>query len=103
MVSLGVKYVYAHLIDDVIFYIGKGDLNRAYSYGARNKIWKSLVQAAGYFSVKIISEWPSDIEARANEFEQIKLHNPIANIASIHKNPKYSRLCDAIESGGCIF
>jgi len=62
-------YVYTHtsLEDDVVFYLGKGRANRAYSFKGRSKPWK--VKSKSGYTVQILAdnltyEESEDFEAR---------------------------------------
>ena len=64
---MGIFYTYSHSKPDgSIFYIGKGMGDRAYSKDNRNNFWKNTVKKYGY-SVQILAEWDSEIEAFDHE------------------------------------
>lgn len=65
-------YVYLHLrLDDgSVFYVGKGQRNRAYSVRNRNTHWKGIVAKHGR-SVHLHSQWENETEAFAEEIRLI--------------------------------
>ena len=67
-------YVYTHrkASDDKIFYVGKGQTNRAYRKDGRNIHWHRIVEKHGYFVVIELSE-VTDIEAALYEIQLIAL------------------------------
>ena len=61
-------YTYAHArkTDGRIFYIGKGQDDRAYSEKNRNRYWHNVVNKHGY-DVQILCDWPTEEEAFDHE------------------------------------
>ena len=57
MTYLEIHYVYGHFRNDTnkIFYVGKGSGKRAWSRNGRNAYWKSIVNKANGYSVKLIA------------------------------------------------
>ena len=65
-------YVYIHLLNDEVFYVGKGKGNRAYQFNPirRNKLWNDFVKDDfEKITVKIIKEFDTSKEAIAFEKE----------------------------------
>jgi hypothetical protein len=61
-------YTYAHSKPNgSLFYIGKGQKNRAYTYGNRNKYWKRIVEKHGHPTVEILAYWKTAEEAYDHE------------------------------------
>ena len=61
-------YTYSHqkIDDGKIFYIGKGQGNRAFSENRRNKYWKSIVAKHGFLA-EILAVWKTELEALNHE------------------------------------
>jgi hypothetical protein len=59
-------YVHRRETDDAIFYVGKGQKNRAQSPHGRNKHWKNTVAKHG-LKVEIAAEWVTEVEAFEHE------------------------------------
>jgi len=61
-------YTYSHqkIDDGKIFYIGKGQGNRAFSENRRNKYWKSIVAKHGFLA-EILAVWKTEKEALDHE------------------------------------
>lgn len=60
-------YTYAHYKpDNSVFYIGKGQRNRAFDKVGRSKKWKEIVQEGGH-KVEILANWPTEQEAFEHE------------------------------------
>jgi hypothetical protein len=61
-------YTYAHYKpDNSVFYIGKGQRNRAFDKTSRSKKWKAVVAQEGDHKVKILAHWPTEQEAFEHE------------------------------------
>lgn len=71
-------YVYAHIFDDVVFYIGKGCGSRATSKSYRNKTWHNIVDFYGYnnITIDIIHSDLDEATAEILEKQEIVSHNP---------------------------
>ena len=78
-------YVYAHLIDGRIFYIGSGLPRRPYVKSPRSLLWNLIVSEAGGYEVKILARLDNLAEARQAEREAIFEHRPRANIAEARR------------------
>lgn len=61
--------VYAHYIEDTIFYIGKGTGKRYLSKHSRNKHWNNKVKKYGDFTAKILADNLN--ESDAYELEEL--------------------------------
>lgn len=72
--------VYAHSIDGVVIYVGKGREGRATSVGTRNKVWRQLVEAAGYFDVEVLAWYEHNEDAKLREAQEIRSLRPAANM-----------------------
>lgn len=70
--SINKFYVYTHrrASDGVVFYVGKGQTNRAYRKDGRNRHWRNIVAKYGY-SIVIEKSNLSDNDAAAYEIELI--------------------------------
>ena len=61
-------YTYAHSKPNgSLFYIGKGQKNRAYTYGNRSEYWKRIVNKHGNPTVEILAYWKTAEEAYDHE------------------------------------
>lgn len=61
-------YTYAHYKPDKsVFYIGKGQRNRAFDKTSRSKKWKAVVAQEGDHKVEILARWPTEQEAFEHE------------------------------------
>jgi len=61
-------YTYAHYKpDNSVFYIGKGQRNRAYDKISRSKKWKSLVAEIKDYKVELLGHWKTEQEAFEHE------------------------------------
>jgi hypothetical protein len=61
-------YTYAHYTPQGrLFYIGKGQKNRAYKFYSRGKYWNSVVTKYGKPNVQILANWDTDKEALDHE------------------------------------
>ena len=72
----GKFYVYFHrrLDNNEIFYVGKGQGNRAWSTKDRSSEWKAIHDRAGGFIVEIVSRWEEEWTALIMEKCWIKSH-----------------------------
>lgn len=59
-------YIHQKTDDNKIFYIGKGQGNRAFSNNRRNNFWQSIAKKHG-FNAEIIAYWKTEQEALAHE------------------------------------
>lgn len=61
-------YTYCHVRNDTnkVFYVGKGNADRAYSCADRNSHWKRIVAKHGH-AVYIAAHWPTEAEAFEHE------------------------------------
>jgi hypothetical protein len=61
-------YTYAHSAPNgMVFYIGKGHGDRAYSFSDRSHDWKRAVKTSNGVSVRVLAEWSTEIEAFEHE------------------------------------
>jgi len=61
-------YTYAHSTSDgKVFYIGKGQDDRAYSRQDRSIAWKSHVKKSRGYSISILADWSTEEEAFEHE------------------------------------
>lgn len=85
-------YVYTHTstTDDVVFYVGKGRLERGYSHKGRSKLWK--IKSQNGYKVSIIEDNLSYEDAE--DLEANILNNPKTNweLVNIHKDRTPSKL-----------
>lgn len=66
-------YVYEHLIDGNVFYIGKGTRTRAVEFGGRSSLWNAIVKERfDEISVNILANFESNSEAEDYEKRYIK-------------------------------
>ena len=74
-------YIYAHTRNDTnqIFYIGKGQGNRAYKKLNRSIYWQNIVAKAGY-SIEILAYFVSEQEAFQQEINCIKWLDNLCNL-----------------------
>lgn len=78
-------YTYAHFRpDNSVFYIGKGQRNRAFDKVSRSKKWKAIVQESGH-KVEILAHWPTEQEAFEHEIFLIECFRsmgaPLVNVS----------------------
>ena len=78
-------YTYAHYKpDNSVFYIGKGQRNRAFDKVSRSKKWKAVVQK-GEHKVEILARWPTEQEAFEHEVFLIECFRsmgaPLVNVS----------------------
>lgn len=79
-IAKGIYYVYHHIIDEVVFYVGKGVSERPFEIMKRTPLWHSKVDAnGGFFEVQLVGTFNSDKEARVFETSEIKRLKPSAN------------------------
>lgn len=73
-----IYYTYTHSTPEgVVFYVGKGHENRAYSYRDRGWAWKEAVAKAKGILIKIEAEWATEQEAFEHEIFLIKHHKEL--------------------------
>ena len=61
-------YTYSHATPEGrIFYIGKGQGNRAHQLKYRNDRWKKIVNKYGKPTVQVLADWKTEIEALEHE------------------------------------
>jgi hypothetical protein len=61
-------YTYAHYKpDNSVFYIGKGQRNRAWAKDNRNSHWRNVVAKHGEHKVEVLAQWPTEQEAFEHE------------------------------------
>ena len=61
-------YTYSHATSEGrIFYIGKGQGNRAHQLKYRNDRWKKIVNKYGKPTVQVLADWKTEIEALEHE------------------------------------
>jgi len=77
-VQMGKRCVYAHVIDGVTLYVGKGYAQRPYEWRYRTQRWKDII-AGREFEVRILGWFDTDALASDFEHEKIKEFNPPAN------------------------
>ena len=92
--------VYAHSIDGIVFYVGRGRLARAFATSRRNKQWR--VKVISGYDVEII-EWHDTTEAaELSERKLIADLRPECNViyfdaeAGIFRNPEARRTAFAV-------
>ena len=80
-------YTYAHYKpDNSVFYIGKGQRNRAFDKISRSKKWKELVAKEGDYRVEILAQWPTEQEAFEHEIFLIGCFKDMgANLVNVSK------------------
>ena len=84
----GSYYVYSHVYDNKVFYIGKGINQRAWknNVNCRNPDWFEFVNSINMnYEVRIIAANMSEEEALAIESALIKVNKPYCNIMYNHK------------------
>lgn len=72
-------YVYAHLLNGKIFYIGKGNGGRAFDLRNRSKKWKEYVGENEFVEVQVISSHKESSEAILKEAGLIAEFDPPCN------------------------
>lgn len=84
-------YVYCHFRNDtgVVFYIGKGQKNRAYTKQSRNPYWHNVVKKASGFRVEIIAKNLTAKEAL--QYERVLIQN--------FKKQHLDSLCNLTDGG----
>jgi len=79
-------YVYAHIVEKEIVYIGCGTGSRSYNLNARSRRWKDNVNK-DELTIKILKRFSVRDDAEAYELELLKKHNPIGNTHDVfHSN-----------------
>lgn len=80
-------YTYAHYkSDNSVFYIGKGQRNRAFDKISRSKKWKAVVAQEGDHKVEILAHWPTEQEAFEHEIFLIECFKSMnANLVNVSK------------------
>lgn len=78
-------YTYAHYKpDNSVFYIGKGQRNRAFDKISRSEKWKAITQE-GEHKVEILAHWPTEQEAFEHEIFLIdcfrNMGAPLVNVS----------------------
>lgn len=81
-------YVYAHLVNESIIYIGKGSGDRAFHQTNRSDIWKE-VTAPGY-EINILKHSLDEKQAYTEEAKLIKELKPICNLKAGNKSSSKS-------------
>ena len=74
-------YVYAHIMDGEIAYIGKGHKNRAYDCTGRSSRWFAALDKCSAFSINILSWHETDAQSKEAERLAIMKHAPLCNKA----------------------
>jgi len=77
----GEHFVYHHVREGTVFYVGKGRARRPFSQRGRNLKWHEIVRAAGSFQVRVVGRFTSDRLARDREAADIQALKPEANIS----------------------
>jgi hypothetical protein len=73
-----VYYTYSHSTPEgTVFYIGKGNKDRAYSTRDRGWAWREAVAKAKGILIKIEAEWATEQEAFEHEIFLIKHHKEL--------------------------
>ncbi len=82
--DLNSTYVYHHVIDGVIFYVGMGSGDRAFNNDRRsNKWWRVVNGCNKKYKVKIVRRFESKVDARDFELSEIIRIRPVANTEGI--------------------
>ena len=77
-------YTYIHRRADTgqVFYVGKGQNNRAYSKGQRNRWWHFVTEKHGY-TVEVCADWTTEEQAIDHEILLIScfkdMNHPLVN------------------------
>lgn len=82
-------YVYAHLVNESIIYIGKGSGDRAFHQTNRSDIWKEVTNSG--YEIKILAHSLDEKQAYAEEAKLIKELKPICNLKAGNKSSKPSK------------
>lgn len=72
-------FVYAHLKNGNIFYIGKGSTVRAKNTSKRTNLWKQFYNEPGDFHIRIMKSFESESDALRYEALMISQYSPYAN------------------------
>lgn len=72
-------YVYSHMKNGNIFYIGCGNEARPHNINQRSDLWKKIYKVFGDFKVKIHGCFDNDYDAYNLEMKLINEYSPIAN------------------------
>jgi len=75
--------VYAHIVNGEIFYIGSGQIDRAFERCGRNDVWSRVVQEAGEYDVQIMLWCRTRKTALIAELTEITKYSPKANIQKV--------------------
>ena len=80
--SLTEYYVYHHVHDGKVFYVGVGKQERAFTARSRNRNWKDFVQNIpdNLFIIKIVKRFSNKRDALDFELQEIKRLTPKTNI-----------------------
>jgi len=80
-------YTYAHYKpDNSVFYIGKGQRNRAFDKVSRSKKWKAVVAQEGDYKVEVLAQWETEKEAFEHEIFLIECFKSMgANLVNVSK------------------
>ena len=82
-------YVYAHVYEGNIFYIGRGQGSRATTQKARNSIWSAFADSINYdYEVIYIKRFKTIDAADRYEKKKIKEFHPKCNIVHTDNKPQ---------------
>ena len=77
-------FVYAHLVNGKVIYVGAGGMFRPYDFATRNFLWKQAVYGAGLknrdVEVICLSKHKLPKHAKEAEYKWIKFYNPPCNM-----------------------
>jgi len=79
-IEINKYYVYMHIINNKVFYIGSGVSSRPFSHKYRHKLWGNYVNEIGKFTVKIHSTHTNKIDALIEEKKLIIKYKPCCNL-----------------------
>ena len=96
--------VYEHILDDTVFYIGYGQLKRAYHLYSRKRRWSEYVKNRRKdVTVKIVREFDNPEEAKQFEIEwSIRRREegcPIVGLIGNYHDPEQDQLFSKSRSG----